>query len=441
MDKKMMSKSMDKKIEKNDKKDSKKDKKQTGKPVAGRKTATKMEGEKKGNKTAASGNGFSCKMSEKCGGCQYLHLTYQEQLEKKSKRLKELCGKFCKFDQIIGMEFPYYYRNKVHAALGEDRRHNIISGSYEESTHRIVPIDSCLLENQKADAIIVTIRNLMKSFKIRPFNEKNGYGLVRHVLIRTGFHTGEIMVVLVLTSPILPSKNNFVKALLKEHSEITTIVLNVNNRFTSMVLGDKEQVIYGPGYIEDSLLEKKFRISAKSFYQVNPVQTEKLYGKAIEFANLTKEETLLDAYCGTGTIGLIASQYAKEVIGVELNKAAVADARMNAKRNNVKNITFYEKDAGEFMVQMAEQNAKVDVVMMDPPRTGSDEAFLNAVAILAPAKVVYVSCNPETLARDLQILNKKGYRVKNGVGVDMFPWTASIEAVVLLEKTVNKGRR
>lgn len=375
-----------------------------------------------------------CPVADKCGGCHLLHLSYAEQLKLKEKRLHELCGKFGKFEPIIGMEQSYYYRNKVHAAFGEDRKHNIISGIYEESTHRIVPVDSCLLENQKADAIIVSIRKLMKSFKMRPYNEKSGYGLLRHVLVRTGYFTGQIMVVLVLTSPILPSKNNFVKALLKEHPEITTIVVNVNNRFTSMVLGDKEQVIYGKGYIEDELLGKTFRISSKSFYQVNPVQTQTLYGKAMEFAGLTGKEVVLDAYCGTGTIGIIASDHAKEVIGVELNKAAVQDARINAKRNQVKNISFYEKDAGEFMVQLASQGGKVDVVIMDPPRAGSDEAFLSSVATLSPKRVVYISCNPETLARDLKYLTKKGYRMKKGVGVDMFPWTNSIEAVCLLEK-------
>ena len=298
-------------------------------------------------------------------------------------------------------------------------------------------MDSCLLENEKADEIIVTIRSMMKSFKLRPYNEDTGYGLVRHVLIRTGLHSGQIMVVLVLASPILPSKNNFVKALLKVHPEITTIVLNVNDRATSMVLGDREQVLYGKGYIEDILCGKTFRISSKSFYQVNPKQTERLYGKALEYAGLTGKEVVLDAYCGTGTIGIIASDHAKEVIGVELNKAAVKDAKINAKGNGVKNITFYEQDAGKFMVQLAQQNAHVDVVLMDPPRAGSDEAFLSSLIKLKPDRVVYVSCNPETLARDLQYLVKKGYQMVKGVGVDMFPWTTSIEAVVMLSRRKN----
>lgn len=387
---------------------------------------------KQENKTKVGNS--PCPVAKECGGCRFITLSYEEQLKKKEKMIQEHCGSFVKFAPVIGMEEPYHYRHKVHAVFGEDRKHNIISGIYAEKTHRIIPVDSCLLEDKKADEIIVSVRKLLKSFKIRTYNEDTGYGLFRHVLIRKGYHTGEIMVVLVLASPIMPSKNNFVKALLKEHPEITTIVINVNGRGTSMVLGDKEQVVYGKGYIEDVLCGKTFRISAQSFYQVNPKQTEKLYGKAMEFAALTGKEIVLDAYCGTGTIGIIASDNAKEVIGVELNKAAVKDAKTNAKRNQVNNITFYEKDAGQFMVQMAEQNAHVDVVLMDPPRAGSDEAFLSSLIKLKPNKVVYVSCNPETLGRDLKYLTQKGYKATKGVGVDMFPWAGHVESVVLLEQ-------
>ncbi len=387
-----------------------------------------------GRQEKETGGALQCPVAKKCGGCRGFGISYQQQLQKKAKILEEQCGKFGRFAPIIGMQNPYHYRNKVHAVFGEDRRHNIISGIYEEGTHRIVPVDSCLLENQKADEIIVSIRGLLKSFKIRPYDEDRGYGLLRHVLIRTGYVTGEIMVVLVLTSPILPSKNNFVKALLKLHPEITTIVLNVNGKDTSMVLGEKETVLYGKGYIEDVLAGKTFRISSRSFYQVNPIQTEKLYGKAVEYAALSGRETVLDAYCGIGTIGLIASDKAKEVIGVELNPAAIRDAITNAKRNGVTNITFYENDAGRLIEQMAEQEAAVDVVFMDPPRAGSTEVFLDALAKLNPKRVVYVSCNPETLARDLRYLGKKGYRMEKGTGVDMFPWTTSIEAVCLLSK-------
>ena len=377
-----------------------------------------------------------CPVAAKCGGCKWIHKPYKEQLALKEKWVSELLQPFCKTEPIIGMDEPMYYRNKVHAVFGEDRRHNIISGIYEEGTHNIVPVDSCMIENQKADAIIVSIRELLKSFKIRPYNEDTGYGLLRHVLIRTGYATGQIMVVLVLGSPVMPSKNNFVKALLKLHPEITTVVVNVNNRNTSMILGDKEQVIYGKGYIEDELCGKTFRISPKSFYQVNPVQTQKLYGKALELAALTGKETVVDAYCGTGTIGLIASDKAGKVIGVELNQDAVKDARINAKRNNVSNIQFYQNDAGKFMVQMASQEGKgaIDVVFMDPPRAGSDEAFMSSVVKLSPKRVVYVSCNPETLARDLAYFKKNGYEAKEAWAVDMFPFTSHCESVVKLER-------
>ena len=374
-----------------------------------------------------------CPVWKKCGGCKWIHKEYSVQLKEKEKWVQELMKPFCKMEPIIGMENPIHYRNKVHAVFGEDRKHNVISGIYEEGTHKIVPVDSCLIENQKADEIIVSIRKLLPSFKIRPYNEDTGYGLLRHVLIRTGHISGQIMVVLVLSSPIMPSKNNFVKALLKLHPEITTVVVNVNNRGTSMVLGDKEQVIYGKGYIEDTLCEKVFRISPKSFYQVNPVQTELLYRKAMEYAGLTGKETVLDAYCGTGTIGIIASDKAAKVIGVELNGDAVKDAKDNAKRNGVKNIEFYQNDAGKFLVGMAAQGAKVDVVLMDPPRSGSDEAFLSSVVTMKPGKVVYVSCNPETLVRDLKYLTNNGYKVKRAVACDMFPFAGHVECVIQMQ--------
>ena len=383
-------------------------------------------------KTAVKKKSGLCPVADKCGGCSWINKPYVEQLKNKEKQLKELLAPFCKVEGVISMEHPEHYRNKVHAVFGENRYHDAISGIYEQKSHRIVPVDSCLIENAKADEIIVSIRGLLKSFHIRPYNEDTGYGLLRHVLIRTGHVTGQIMVVLVLASPILPSKNNFVKALLKRYPEITTVVINVNNRNTSMVLGDKEHVIYGKGYIEDELCGKRFRISPKSFYQVNPVQTEILYGKALEYAGLTGKETVVDAYCGTGTIGMIASDKAAKVIGVELNADAVRDARNNAKANQIRNIQFYQNDAGKFLVEMAGQGAKVDVVLMDPPRSGSTEEFMNSVAQIGPERIVYVSCNPETLVRDLKYFKKKGYRVAKGVGVDMFPFTEHVETVVLL---------
>ena len=370
-----------------------------------------------------------CPVAAKCGGCQWINKGYEEQLQVKSAQFRMLMEPFGRPEPMIAMEEPTHYRNKVHAVFGEDRRHNVISGIYEEKSHRIVPVDSCLIENKKADEIIVSIRGLLKSFKIRPYNEDTGFGLLRHVLVRTGHVTGQIMVVLVLSNPIMPSKNNFVKALRALHPEITTIVVNVNEQNTSMILGNKEQVIYGKGYIEDELCGKRFRISPKSFYQVNPRQTEKLYAKAMEYACLTGKETVLDAYCGTGTIGMIASDHAAQVIGVELNRDAVRDAVSNAKRNQISNIQFYQNDAGKFLLGMAEQKSRVDVLLMDPPRAGSDKAFLEAVARIRPGRIVYISCNPETLVRDLHFLAKKGYRIEKSVAVDMFPFTDSIEAV------------
>ncbi|MCM1057148.1 MAG: 23S rRNA (uracil(1939)-C(5))-methyltransferase RlmD [Firmicutes bacterium] len=386
-----------------------------------------------------------CPVASRCGGCRWIDRDYQEQLKAKETRFRKLMEPYCRPEAIIGMEQPEHYRCKVHAVFGEDRKHNIISGIYEEKSHRIVPMDSCLIEDKQADAIIVSIRGLLRSFKLQPYNEDAGYGLLRHVMIRTGRATGQIMVVLVLSSPVMPSKNNFVKALLKLHPEITTIVINVNDRDTSMVLGDREQVIYGKGYIEDILCGRRFRISPGSFYQVNPVQAEKLYRKAIDYAGLTGKETVIDAYCGTGTIGIAAAEKAGRVIGIELNPDAVRDARSNAKRNQVRNIEFYRNDAGKFLADMAAQSADLrlqpDVILMDPPRSGSSQEFLDAAAKAAPDRVVYVSCDPDTLVRDIKYLKKKGYAVQKCAAVDMFPFTEEIEAVALLTREAETAGR
>lgn len=383
---------------------------------------------------------LKCPVSDKCGGCQLQHFSYEKQLLEKQEQVNALLEKFCKVEDIIGMESPYYYRNKVHAAFDTDKKGNVISGVYEAGSHRVVPIDSCLIEDQRADNIIVTIRGMLKSFKIRTYDEDKGIGLLRHVMVRTGHLSGEIMVVLVLASHIFPSKNNFIKALLKKHPEITTIVMNVNSKKTSMVLGEREQVMYGKGFIEDTLCGKVFRISPKSFYQINAVQTEVLYGKAIELADLKGKETIIDAYCGIGTIGIIASSHVNKVIGVELNRDAVKDAITNAKRNKVNNIYFYNQDAGEFMNQMAAKKQSVDVVFLDPPRSGSTEEFMNSMILLNPKKVVYISCNPATLERDLAYLVKRGYEVKKAIPVDMFPGTEHVESIILMTYCGSDGK-
>ena len=375
-----------------------------------------------------------CPYEKKCGGCKYQGIPYEKQLKEKEKKVRKLLKDFGKPEPIMGMDDPYYYRNKVHATYKHMRTGDIAVGRYEEGSHRLVPIDVCQIENQKADEVIQTIRKLAKSFKIKIYNEDSGYGLLRHVLIRTGRKTGEMLVVLVTASPVFPSKNNFVKALRKEHPEITSVVLNINDKKTSMILGERNIVLYGKGYIQDELCGYTFRISPHSFYQINPVQTERLYGKAIELAGLTGKERVVDAYCGIGTIGLIASSRAKEVISVELNRDAVRDAIVNAKRNGIKNVRFYQNDASVFMSQMAEAGESADVVFMDPPRSGSDEKFMSSVIQLNPHKIVYISCDPHTLARDLKYFTKHRYKAVTAVPVDMFPATNHVETVVLLSQ-------
>ena len=376
-----------------------------------------------------SGN---CPLYKKCGGCQLQNLTYEQQLRYKQVKCIRLLGKFCRVGEIIGMENPYHYRNKVQAAFALDRHSNIISGVYQSSSHKIVPVTVCMTEDEKADEIIGTIRRLLKNFKLRPYNEDTGRGFLRHVLVKRGFKSGQIMVVLVTGTRDFPKKKDFVATLLKIHPEITTVVQNVNNQKTSMVLGNRSEVLFGDGYITEQLGDFSFRISPKAFYQINPIQTEVLYNTTLEFAGLTGKETVVDAYCGTGTIGIFASPKAKKVVGVELNPDAVKDARVNAKLNSAENTEFYNADAGEFLADAAASNEKYDVVIMDPPRSGSTVKFLKSVVKLAPKTVVYVSCNPETLARDLMFLVRNGYKVKKIQPVDMFPHTNHVETVVLL---------
>ena len=379
-----------------------------------------------------------CSVSKKCGSCQYQGVPYKEQLAAKQKRMKKLLGKFANVKPIIGMDDPFYYRNKVHAVFDRDKKGNIICGTYEAKTHKVVPIEECMIEDKISQEIIRTIRDMLKSFRIKTYDEDTGYGLLRHVLVRRGFFTDEIMVVIVIGSPIFPSKNNFVKALRKKYPQITTVVLNVNDKKTSMVLGERDIVIYGKGYIRDTLCGCTFRISPQSFYQVNPVQPEILYKTAIEYAGLGRKETVIDAYCGIGTIGLVAAKRAKNVIGVELNPDAVRDARINAKENKITNARFYQGDAGEFMENMAENGEHADVVFMDPPRTGSDKKFMSSVIKLNPSRIVYISCGPETLARDLEYLTKHGYDVRKIQPVDMFSFTDHCENICLLTKKFEK---
>ncbi len=379
-----------------------------------------------------------CPYSKKCGGCQTIGQPYEKTLESKKKNLNSILHSVAQVEEVVGMEDPYHYRNKVHWTFahkkdGFNRSHHV-AGIYAEHSHKVIAIKECLIEDQEADAIIRDAMAIARKYKMRIFDEDTGDGLLRHILIRSAHKTGQYMVVLVLASPIMPGKANFVKLLRKNHPGIVSVVINVNNEKTSMVLGEKESSAYGKPFIEDELLGKRFRLSSKSFYQVNSVQTEKLYRQAIEYAHLTGRETVIDAYCGIGTIGICAANRAKKVIGCELNADAVRDAKTNIQRNELTNVKIYNEDSTEFLTRYAASRQKADVIFLDPPRSGSTEEFLEAAAAASPGRIVYISCGPKSLARDLKVLKRLGYKVKEAKGFDLFPFTEHCEVCVLLTK-------
>lgn len=380
----------------------------------------------------------SCGIYDRCGSCQLLHMKEQAQHIYKLNYLQNLCKQAKELsltcEGLLSMEYPYHYRNKMIIGFQKDKRKKICAGFYEEFSHRIIPCQSCLLHPKECDEIVQTIVKLMEQMRIEPYDEDRRSGLLRHVILRYGKVSKQIMVVLVVNGVQFPARRNFVNALIKAHPQITTIVQNINTRKTSIVLGNDERVLYGKGFIEDTLCGLTFRISAKSFYQINHTQTEVLYKKAIEKLQLKGNEKILDAYCGIGTIGMYAAGFTKEVIGVEINKDAIKDAKDNAYRNRVKNIRFVCDDAGSFMQKMAQQNEKLDVVIMDPPRSGSDERFIRSAVSVKPNKILYISCDPQTQIRDLKLFKKLGYEGKELLGVDMFPNTFHVETVVLLSK-------
>ena len=378
-----------------------------------------------------------CPVSKKCGGCTMIDVPYAEQVERKQQLVEELIGNFGRVDPIIRMKNPDHYRNKVTSVFAPDKKGKPVCGIYKAGTHDVVPVKACLLEDLRADRIIQTVFALMESFKIRVYDEDRKTGFLRYVQVRTARSTKQVMVTLVTAESAFPVGKKFVNALLKRHPEITTVVQNINDKQTTMVLGDREKVLFGPGYIEDVLCKKRFRISSRSFYQVNSIQTEKLYNIALDYAGFSGKERILDAYCGIGTIGIIASDRCKEVLSVELNPEAVKDAKVNAKLNEAENVEVFRNDAGRFMRDMAAKKEKLDILFMDPPRSGASEEFLMAALELKPAKVVYVSCEPTTLARDLAILTEGGYEMKKAVPVDMFPYVEGVETVCLLTHTVS----
>lgn len=377
-----------------------------------------------------------------CGGCPLLGMEYGDQLKRKEEQVRRLIGRYGPVRPIRGMAEPYHYRNKVISTFAPGPKGKLVSGIYAEGTHKVLPVERCLLQDETLDKVMQAVREAANACRYEAYNEDKGTGLVRHCLLRRGFATGQVMAVLVTGQPVLPGAKNFVRALLdaaaKRGVPVTTVVQNYNPRRTSAVLGTQEKVLYGKGFILDELCGKRYAISPRSFYQVNPVQTEVLYGLAVEAAGLTGRETVLDAYCGTGTIGLTAADKARQVVGVEVNAGAVRDAIGNARHNGVKNARFVAADATAWIEAAAAAGQKADVVFMDPPRAGSTPQFLASVAKMAPRRVVYVSCNPETLARDLAVLAGKGYRMEYAVPVDLFPWTEHCEVAALLSRAKTK---
>lgn len=422
--------------------------------------------------------GQFCPVDERCGACQLLAIPYADQLTSKQAEIEELFADALAEDgatiqSILGMDEPFHYRSKVISpyapgkrtaskAHAKDTKHSqeqragkrnvknrseqreILCGMYAQGTHRIIPTDECLIENQVAKKIIQAICLVMMRYGIEPYNEDTGKGFLRHAIVRVGHRSNEVLVTLVTNAEDFPGAKNFARELVKRCPEITTIVQNVNTRATNVILGEgKERTLYGPGFILDRLCGLSFRISSHSFYQVNAVQTEVLYEAAIELAHLQGTERILDAYCGTGTIGLVAARALQEkslaaakdgalVVGVDKVESAIVDARNNAKHNGIENASFIAEDAGVFMNEMAGRDEALDVLFMDPPRSGASLEFLQATAHLHPRRIVYISCNPKTQARDVAYLRERGYRLEAIQPVDMFPHTTHIENICAL---------
>lgn len=371
---------------------------------------------------------MKCDIAKKCGSCQFINQGYVKSLEYKNEECKKIFKDLkVNVHPVSGMEDPYYYRNKTIIAF--DKTYNY--GLYEENSHRIIPYKSCLIHDQETDAIISKIAVLFRKYRVSIYDSQRRRGEIRHILIRRAVKTNQTLVVIVSNEAIFKGSKNFCNQLVKAFPSIKSIVLNTNKRQTSIVLGEQEKVLFGKGFIVDELCGMTFKISPRSFYQINHDQCEALYSKALSLITV-KDPKIMDTYCGIGTIGLIASKNAKQVIGVELNKDAVKDAKLNKTFNKVENIKFIQGDATEFMVEAAKQKVDVDVIIMDPPRSGSTETFIKAAVSLKPQEIVYVSCDPHTQVRDLKLFRKLGYDFKDVYPYDMFPFTQHIETVVLL---------
>jgi len=383
----------------------------------------------------------ACPAAKKCGGCSYAGRTYLEQAAAKYNRVKRLISPFCEVMHIYYCDDPLFYRNKVHSAFKKLRNGHVICGPYETGSHRIVEVDSCLIENKTASAIIRDCAELAEKLKISIYDERRGVGELRRILVRTADATGEVMVVLIIGSNVFRKKKIFTDELLKLHPEITTLLIDINKRHDSMILGGTEiRKVMGKGYITDIILGKKFRVSPESFMQSNHKMAEILYSEAIRLADFTGNEVCIDAYCGTGSTTLSFADSVKSITGVELNEHAYRDALANTSLNKVENARFVHADATEYMERLAKQDAKIDCVILDPTRLGTTSRFISACKELGPSKIVYISCCPETLARDLKEFRDKGFEPFIAEPVELFPWTDKLETIVILSN-ISKARK
>ena len=386
-----------------------------------------------------------CPFARPCGGCQIQALSYEKQLEFKARKIRNNLKRIGGFadeeismEPVIGMEHPFGYRNKAQFPVGTDREGRLVTGFYAGRTHSIIPNRKCLLGVPVNETILDTVLDFMEEFGVTAYQEDTGKGLVRHVLIRYGFHTGQVMVCLVVNGTKLPHSQELVERL-RRIEGMTSILLNVNRERTNVILGSQVRLLWGQEYITDTIGGIQYQISPLSFFQVNPVQTEKLYGKALEFAGLTGGETVWDLYCGIGTISLFLARKAGKVYGVEIVPEAIADAGKNAEINGIENVEFFVGRAEDVLPEKYEKEGiRADVIVVDPPRKGCEESVLDTMVKMGPERIVYVSCDSATLARDLKYLRERGYEVKKVQGVDMFPETVHVETVVLLGRELGK---
>ena len=380
-----------------------------------------------------------CATYKRCGGCSLRHIEYEETLNMKKRKVENLVSKTfgkennIKVENTIGMGIPYNYRNKAQYPVGLDKTGEPIIGVYAQRTHEIIQMKECLIQNEEAEKIAFTIYKFVKEKNIPVYNEKTGEGLLRHIVIKVGIYTHEIMCILVVNGKKIPYETELVEMLVREYN-VKTVVKNINMKNTNVILGYENIVLHGDGYIYDLLGGYTFKISPMSFYQVNPVQAEVLYNIAIEKAELNKDDILFDLYCGIGTIGICAASYAKKVYGIEIVEQAIEDAKENARINNVENIEFFAGDVEKiFSNLMEKKQVYPDVIIVDPPRKGLDNNTINNILAVKPKKVVYISCNPATMVRDMKLLSEN-YEIGNIQPVDMFPFTSHVECVAVLHR-------